>query len=284
MSDFHFDAAIDRTCQEFQTTLAERLSTMELDDVVFVTPVRDQGEPLLFALRFGRSDGHVRSTVACDVSGCAPALQRLGWQMPRDGRFVYERPWTLRTEVARIPVESLRKIWSVPHPSYLAGLGRSRPDGSPVIGTAELGPDRLRALVRDELEEYAGGAFSINGDATITLPTAHIQSSIGVSPYAPRIDIFARIADDITRLRHAESIVADMASTWSGIQLVLDGTELYAAHLIDAETYSRDQLFAGLHHWFDFIDRGLPEIHRRLHLEPRQVHPWRRCGTARASS
>ncbi|MGK2321559.1 hypothetical protein ACSJLP_29245 [Gordonia rhizosphera NBRC 16068] len=70
---------------------------MELDDVVFVTPARDQGEPLPFALRFGRSNGHrVRSTVACDVSGCAPALQRLGWQRLRDGRFVCERPWTLR--------------------------------------------------------------------------------------------------------------------------------------------------------------------------------------------
>ncbi|MGK2321560.1 T3SS (YopN, CesT) and YbjN peptide-binding chaperone 1 [Gordonia rhizosphera] len=127
--------------------------------------------------------------------------------------------------------------------------------------------------MRDELEEFAGGAFSINADATITLPAAHIQSSIGISPYAPRIDVFARIADDVTQPRHAESIVADMASTWPGIQLVLDDTELHAAHLIDAETYSRDQLFAGLHVWFEFIDRGLPEIHRRLHPEPRRVAP-----------
>ncbi|MGV9714272.1 TY-Chap domain-containing protein [Gordonia sp. NPDC003424] len=265
MSDFDLDASVDAAWGRFRTTLADRVATMASDDTVFVRPAQGDRESAPFAIRIGRRDGQiVRCTVACDAGAQSETLVRPGWVKLPDGRFISEHPLSLRDEIAGLVVRTLQQIWSVPDPSFLAGLGQPRTDESPSVDSDHLGPDRLRTLLLDELETYAGGAFDVNRDATIPLPTTQITSSIGVSPYAPRIDIFARIASNVTDRHHAESIVTDMAAAWPDIQLVLDRSDLYAAHLIDAETFSRDRFFAGLHHWFAFIDVGLPEIHRRL--------------------
>lgn len=268
MANDTFEAAVETAWAHFERTLTGRLATMELDDIVFVMPTESTG--LRFALRFGRRrGGTVHATIVCDTTGLNELVRNSGWRDRPDGRFTCERHQG-PAALAKIATRTVREVWNVPDPSFISDIGRPRPDRAPVIDPEDLGPDRFRLLIRDELATFCGGSFPIRTDATIALPTAHFTSSIGISLDVPRIDIFGHLESAIERPRFAQGLLDDLASDYPTIEFVLDGTDLWAVRRVDARCFGRDLLFMGLYQWFDFVDSGLPRLHGQLHPAPRQ--------------
>ena len=198
-----FEAAVETAWAHFERTLTARLATMELDDIVFVMPTENTG--LRFALRFGRRrHGSLHATIACETTGLDDLIRTSGWRKRTDGRLTCERHQG-PAALAEIAAQTLREVWNVPDPSFICDVGRPRPDRAPVIDPENLGPDRFRLLIRDELATFCGGSFPIRSDATIALPTAHFTSSIGISLDAPCIDIFGHLESDVRRPRFTQA-------------------------------------------------------------------------------
>ncbi|AZZ82857.1 hypothetical protein C5O27_18820 [Gordonia alkanivorans] len=256
MSDTDFDTAVENSWQVFQTRLATRLSMMERDDTSFITPMRALYDDGWFALRISHARG-LRCTVASSCAGDAEFLTHLGWRRLRDGRFICHETPGRSGAIADLVVRTVRELWSVPDPSFLAELGCPRPDWAPVLSTGELGPTGLLNLVREELETYAGGSLPIRSDATILLPTTQVESSIGISHDEPRIDIVGQVADNAHR-RFDGAALTDLAEKRPDIELIRHGNDLYAVRSIDARTFFRGDLFQAVYEWFDFIDHDLP--------------------------
>lgn len=262
-----FEAAVETAWAHFERTLRARLATMELDDIVFVMPTENTG--LRFALRFGRRrHGSLHATIACETTGLDDLIRTSGWRKRTDGRLTCERHQG-PAALAEIAAQTLREVWNVPDPSFICDVGRPRPDRAPVIDPENLGPDRFRLLIRDELATFCGGSFPIRSDATIALPTAHFTSSIGISLDAPCIDIFGHLESDVRRPRFTQGLLDDLAGDYPTVEFVLDGTDLWAVRRVDARCFGRDHLFTGLYQWFDFVDNGLPRLNDRLHPAPR---------------
>ncbi|MCR5980002.1 hypothetical protein GDN83_20045 [Gordonia jinghuaiqii] len=278
MSAAAFDATFDSTVhdawQEFSALLGRRMSSMSPYDTAFITPSRELAADRWFALRLRRSR-RLRCAVAGGTAGHAESLVSLGWRRVRDGRLeVTTTPGHGDDAVVDLAVRTLRQVWSVPDPSFLAPLGHPLPERCPILDAETLGPDGLRALVRDELETYAGGTFTIRPDATIALPTAHIDSAIGISLDEPRIDIFGKVLVD-AHPRFTDTLIADLATRCPTIELVLDDAHLWAVRSISAVAFHRHRLFLGLSDWLDFIDRELPRMGptEREPLSTRVIRP-----------
>lgn len=271
MSDTHFDppsfdgpgldSAVENAWREFEARLARRLATLGDCQMVFITPSAEIANDRRFAIRAGRPGG-VRVTVACPVDE-PRRLVELGWRSTADGRLIREEPPSRADVIAGLVERTLREHWSMPAPAFLADTGRPHPDGCPIVAAEEMGPDAVRDLVKHDIETWFGGHLPLRADGTLQLPTGPVEASIGVSHEEPRIDVFARVATDM-HPRFADTVVADVATRHPGVQLVLDGADLFAVRSISAVAYHRARLFIGLHDWFTFVDTALPTALRPL--------------------
>lgn len=242
------DAAWDAFTEE----LARRLVRNDGVDFVFIAPFeRDAGDGLRIHGRNGlrlvgpRPEGGGRLELAQIRSD---RITQIGFT-----------PYDLAVTV----VEIARKHWMLDHPVEIADVGEEFLPGDVASGS-RLGPDTLRARVRDDLARFVGGNPTIGPDLIIRIPGADFPTSVAVSMEKPQLDIFACVIADLPFDVSAETLTRLLGSELDHITLVVRDGDLYAATFAPSDGYNFLYFCWYLSRWFEFLDEGLPLLRNAL--------------------
>lgn len=269
MSDFDFDSSVEDAWRSFRTGLAERLAHMTAGDEHTVAQSSEFPEGPHGAITFTVTRAHrVRATVGVADLHTTPEykLEQLDamidgrWRLLRDNRLIYEVSRRRVDELAQVAVDTLRRVWEVVHPAFLAGPGSSPREAVLAIGTIPETQRQLGRLVVRTLEGIAGQNITVDDDGDIPLPTGSTPSWLRVVPDEATVEFFGTVVDRVPNLTTAAEFAATESPRWPGITLVLHQTTLMAFQTIEMTAFHRENLVAGLGRWLQFMHDGAPEI------------------------
>ncbi len=233
-SEQDLGAETDAAWAAFRARLADRLASMEDDDVLIVefadAVVEDDSgsAPYVQMCAYGETMVQVEAVSnhwleeRCALSAAdEEALLDLGWEAPTDdpGWENFHLTFHRRSadEVAVLTVDTLREVYAVPHPSFLdaagletdpaaarEGLGESRAvrertvaaAGEEPVATFVVEPERLRAAVDDAMRVvYPDLRHDSDGD----IPILAGQSALFVRVRGdrPAVEVFAELLVDV---------------------------------------------------------------------------------------
>ena len=283
MHSSEFDDTIDDAWHAYQIDLADRLHTITTPCSFSITT-----DPRLTTsrARIEVTRTHDR-TIALTVhpmtlyldSGRFPrqldAMNALGWHHSADGDFVAERECIRVDELATLAVTTLREVCDLLHPTLLAELpdtdlthGGIELCGSGHVGSAIIArwnqpnsdvgertkcPAHLRALVIAAMEAITGRVVDFDGARTMALPTEPLPTFLTVDDEAPRVELWAPLAEAILDPAVAARIVAYSTLRNPFVGLVIRDEIVGARIVLEATVFHRDNLESALGNWNRFL-------------------------------
>ncbi|MFW0793331.1 hypothetical protein AAFP30_05925 [Gordonia sp. CPCC 205515] len=272
-----FDESIDDAWRAFGHDLGNRLADLAPGDSLLVEQAREFPEGPHGVLTFTVTGGRrVRCTVvATDLHPTweffdeqVTAMKAAGWRELRGGRLIYEVGRRRVDELARVAVDSLREIWEVVHPSFLADETSVPIEPRVEVGAAPKSGDHLQRMVIDVLEDIAKCPITVDEDGDVRLPTRS-PSWLRVRSDEPVIEFFGTLIRTVQDPAAAAVFIATQSRRWLGIKLTLTDSTLMASTSMRVKVFHRKNLVTTLSHWLDFIDEtGMEIVAEIAELDP----------------
>lgn len=219
------DSQVETDWAQFRGRLADRISAMEVDEILHVEMLTGIDEEDLegaapYAQLIRWDAEAVRAEVVSNdfldalyelSEADEGALLEMGWEAPeREGDegdapgnyFVHAEPREA-DEVAVMVVRAFREVYGCLHPSFLLGdlQEPDRPENTaptsvtPVeeLAVMPTDDDHLRALVDDALRVMLGDELTHDDDGDVPVVAGHSVVWVRVLEESPSIDLFAHI-------------------------------------------------------------------------------------------
>ncbi|KQS00764.1 hypothetical protein ASG12_07860 [Williamsia sp. Leaf354] len=277
------DDAVAAAWRSFRFDLADRLAQLERGETVTVAqstvefPEGPHG-----VIRFSVTGARrVRATVVtsdlhtteeCRLEQIA-VLRELGWRQLRGGTVVLESGRRGVDALATAVESTLRRVWEVLHPTFLADSTISAPPSEPEIsiGVVPMDQAHLQHLVLAAIERITGTEVDVDADGDIWVPGV-IGSWIRADADSPTVVMVSclvdRVADPDTAARH----IASRANTAGGVTLLLVDDRVIATMTLGATVFHEHNLASALSAWLDFLADGGVAIRAALsdhrHAQP----------------
>ncbi|MGJ0119573.1 TY-Chap domain-containing protein [Williamsia sp. MIQD14] len=274
---FDLDDAVAAAWRSFRIDLADRLALLERDDTILVAqstvefPEGPHG-----AIRFSVTGSRrVRATVvasdlhpteACRLDQVA-VLGELGWRQLRSGSFVLESGRRGVDGLAVAVESTLRRVWEVLDPSFLAAPGAvaAAPPLEPdiPIGVVPTDQTHLRHLVVEAIERITGTEINVDSDGDIRIPGA-ISSWIRIAADTPAIEMVACIVERVADRDAAGPYLAAHVTSAGTVGMLLADDRVFATMTLEASVFHERNLSSTLAAWLDFLTDDAPEIRSAL--------------------
>ncbi|MEP9395355.1 hypothetical protein ABLE92_25320 [Gordonia sp. VNQ95] len=274
MSTNGFDSSIDDAWRGFRAVLADVLGDLSDSESTWLQVTGLVADDTATRLDITLTGAHrVRITVRADAPDGVvdrhllqvEQLRALGWRRLRNGSYIAEGSRARADDLASLTVDTLRQVWQVVHPAFLAApFLPPSPEPEPTlrIGTAPHDADHLRSLIHTMLETAAGCTIDLDEDGDLPLPTRPYASWLRVCGSAPCIEVFTVLTDKVIDPAHAATVIAAQPTDHAAIRLLLRGRTVVAQRIIDAAVFVPENINGALNDWFTFVEDDAPRIVR----------------------
>ncbi|WP_232821952.1 T3SS (YopN, CesT) and YbjN peptide-binding chaperone 1 [Desertihabitans aurantiacus] len=243
-ADFDLDRSTDESWVEFEARLAEVVSMIDdtADFTLGCVAVDDEAVPFV---RFHSLDRDTLLAEAASNAGVGEKyqlgpgeLQRmaaLGWQDPvtepeHPGQPVTGNFWTIgeqerSAELAALAVRTLREVYGVQHPVFLAPdqlaeiltpqaqqEAVSEFDAEDVIAVIPAGADHLKAMVEAELTEMFGHTPLHDAEGDIAIRVGSTMLFLRLVNEAREVLVFASLVHEVEGRSRAVEVLNDLNS------------------------------------------------------------------------
>ncbi|HSE70688.1 MAG TPA: hypothetical protein VLA97_08010 [Nocardioidaceae bacterium] len=302
---FDLDRSTARAWSRFQARLADHIAEMQDDDVLVidVEAAEEPGDgaaPYVQFCAFG--GGMVRGEVSGNTYlaeqhrlsvSQRELLEWLDWSPPApegnggEGRGNYFRDVALNEadRLAVMTVRTLREVFGVAHPAFLAADGLGAPLDEPPdvpgadpeepqepLAVAPADADDLRGFVDAALVPLFGDVPEKDEDGDIPVPWGSSLVFVRVNDDVPMVELFGVLADDISDVERARIEVGILNRDVRFIKFLLIDRRVIAQVQLPAAPFAPEHLrtmLVAMSHKLDQIDDDLvARIGGRRAFEP----------------
>ncbi|MCH5643445.1 MULTISPECIES: hypothetical protein [unclassified Gordonia (in: high G+C Gram-positive bacteria)] len=271
MSEDGFDTPVEKAWQQYRGRLADRIGDL-LPGQTFTIGNDENLCTATYDIRVTRTAAK-RIRVTVDVMSVfsednhvlthnMTALRRIGWRLLNDDSFLVERYDDRVDEVATLVVTTLREVYRVIDPSFLADPdGSSTPVLEPVVevGVRVRDSEHLRTLVIGVIENATDEPINFDdNDNDIPIATEPVPTWLHIDPEVPRLILSAPLTHRISDPTHATKVVAEQRHLNPYITLVPRGRHIYAQLVLEATVFHPANLISALGNWREFLSEQVP--------------------------
>lgn len=281
-SEQQWEAATEAAWAGFRGRLADHTAAMDDDDVLIVefdgvvADDEDGAAPYVQLCAYGGTQVQVEAVSnhwlheRCALSAADEALLLdLGWEAAQDREgwenFHLSAERRAADEVAVLAVRTLREVYGVPHPAFLAAGGlevdpRAAPMSAPVAEADGEEPVATFAADRERLQSLVDAAMEVvytdlkhDDDGDIPIRSGKSLVFVRVLEDRPSVEIFAELVIDVPDaqlVRLELEVLNAIHSLW---KFVLDGTLVTMRYELPAVPFAPFQLRA-------VVDRFVTEV------------------------
>lgn len=177
--------------------------------------------------------------------------------------------------VADLAVRALREVYGIAHPAFLVAddeLVPAAPAGfvpaaHPQVSAdvvAVTNPDELKAALDVALTPYLGHAPYYDEDGDIRIDTEHGCFYIRIDPHVAVIDLFGRVATDVTDRRRALHEVNALTQEQPFLQFALRGTSVMTHLRVDCDPFVPSLVVDHVAHMAFAYDQAVQSLEQRL--------------------
>lgn len=284
--------------EDFRSRLEQRLHELGDGEIVLVEAMSadqddDGAAPYVQVVAYGEGDDEpvlrceaVSNEYLKDALQLDAAQQRqmeeIGFRAPTpsddDGgslNYFSDCDQTAAGYTAELAVRALREVYGIAHPAFLVpdeDLVPAAPVGStPTVAphvSAEIAavanPDELKAALDAALTPYLGHAPHYDEDGDIRIDTEHGCFYIRIDPHVAVIDLFGRVAVDVTDRRRGLHEINTLTQEQPFLQFALRGTSVMTHLRVDCDPFVPTLVVDHVAHMAHGYDQAVQSLEQRL--------------------